>query len=477
MIFNKPNVSDTDSKNTQQTSNEVEEKTIVENQDNEQTMLEKLDSEKTVVETVTVNENGETVKEKNIINRKTALLVGAGVLLAGTALGGILGASLFNNTNDPIQFDNENDGIPDSSLTDENNDGIYESQTPINNPNQNQNGDNSEVIENPDQNQNGDNSEVIENPDQNQNGDNSEVIDNPDQNQNGDNSEVIDNPDQNQNGDNSEINQQWDPHTAPMASEGTVNDEMSFSEAFAAARTELGAGGVFAWQGQYYGTFYENEVGENHQPLIEYPTVAYHELPPIEYNPDEQLMADNQEDIPIEDNQNENEENNQQELQDENQNDQEPEILGYDSNEDGNTDVVFIDLNNDNEADAIMVDINEDGQLTDDEVQLINDPESLEYNNSNLPSDGLMYVDADADGINELEVMDADSDLMVDHITEVQVDSNNDSSNLSNNESITYDGEVSTDVPQDVSDSQLDLYTDDLTAMNDNFDDYNSWNS
>ena len=38
-----------------------------------------------------------------------------------------------------------------------------------------------------------------------------------------------------------------------------VTDDMSFSEAFAAARADVGAGGVFEWHGGVYGTYYANE--------------------------------------------------------------------------------------------------------------------------------------------------------------------------------------------------------------------------
>lgn len=38
-----------------------------------------------------------------------------------------------------------------------------------------------------------------------------------------------------------------------------VNDSMSFAEAFAAARAEVGPGGVFEWHGQLYGTYYADE--------------------------------------------------------------------------------------------------------------------------------------------------------------------------------------------------------------------------
>lgn len=39
----------------------------------------------------------------------------------------------------------------------------------------------------------------------------------------------------------------------------SVRDDMSFSQAFATARQEVGAGGVFHWRGQCYGTYYQNE--------------------------------------------------------------------------------------------------------------------------------------------------------------------------------------------------------------------------
>ncbi len=38
-----------------------------------------------------------------------------------------------------------------------------------------------------------------------------------------------------------------------------VNDDMSFNEAFAAARAEVGAGGAFEWRGNIYGTYYADE--------------------------------------------------------------------------------------------------------------------------------------------------------------------------------------------------------------------------
>lgn len=49
----------------------------------------------------------------------------------------------------------------------------------------------------------------------------------------------------------------WTDGEVPVAS--SVSDEMSFSEAFAAARAEVGSGGVFEWHGNIYSTFTEEE--------------------------------------------------------------------------------------------------------------------------------------------------------------------------------------------------------------------------
>lgn len=39
----------------------------------------------------------------------------------------------------------------------------------------------------------------------------------------------------------------------------TIDDSMSFNEAFATARSEVGAGGAFEWRGNVYGTYYAEE--------------------------------------------------------------------------------------------------------------------------------------------------------------------------------------------------------------------------
>jgi len=64
---------------------------------------------------------------------------------------------------------------------------------------------------------------------------------------------------------------------APVAV--SVNDEMNFSDAFASAREEVGAGGVFGWNGEIYNTYYESELSAMSKAEIN----AYVDsLPPID---------------------------------------------------------------------------------------------------------------------------------------------------------------------------------------------------
>lgn len=83
------------------------------------------------------------------------------------------------------------------------------------------------------------------------------------------------------------------PHIegAPVMATG-VNDNMSFSEAFEAARAEVGAGGTFEWHGSVYGTytsdewnaltpaqrddFYAQATGDAESQAAEAPTEAHH---------------------------------------------------------------------------------------------------------------------------------------------------------------------------------------------------------
>ena len=72
-----------------------------------------------------------------------------------------------------------------------------------------------------------------------------------------------------------------------------VSDSMSFGEAFAAARAEVGPGGVFYWHGGVYGTYYANEwdamTAEDKQEFAELaqPEVNASQVPtPTDAHPD-----------------------------------------------------------------------------------------------------------------------------------------------------------------------------------------------
>ncbi len=71
------------------------------------------------------------------------------------------------------------------------------------------------------------------------------------------------------------LGKSFDMNTAPHAH--NVDDSMSFNEAFATARAETGAGGLFEWRGGIYGTFYATEVDKNGNPFINYDKVNPHD--------------------------------------------------------------------------------------------------------------------------------------------------------------------------------------------------------
>lgn len=264
--------------------------------------------------------------------------------------------------------------------------------------------------------------------------------------------------------------QAWDANTAPMAGTGTVNDNMSFNEAFGAAREELGAGGVFAWHGEYYNTFYSEELNENNQPTVAYETTDHHGLQEIEYDagtPDAGDLPGH--DMPAADI------------------GLEPHVLAADFDMDGNIDAMFVDLNQDGSADIMYTDINQDGQIADDEFIVIHDPETLTVPESS--ADGsIMSLDTDGDGIDDLLIADVDHDQVADIMgIDQNMDQNIEESEITilnpeamedvqfGPESIEYSGEISNDMPDDVSDNELESMDDDLSSLEDNFDEIGEW--
>lgn len=157
---------------------------------------------------------------------------------------------------------------------------------------------------------------------------------------------------------------------APIAE--SVNDGMSFSEAFATARAEVGPGGVFSWHGQIYSTYYKPEWdamdGEQRDEYSQ--SVAQSHVHPEPYTPqhsDPPIVEDNTDEVVTDDSAGEHE--------------VEVEIIGVTQMEDENGDVhdiaigtvdghdaAFLDFEGDGEVDTVVIDENDNGEVEDHEI-------------------------------------------------------------------------------------------------------------
>lgn len=159
-----------------------------------------------------------------------------------------------------------------------------------------------------------------------------------------------------------------------------VNDDASFSEAFADARAQVGAGGVFEWRGHVYATYYEEEWNNmtpeeraQYQAKIDYNAISG----------DEENMAENSQEQEI-NTPNTNEEiiaMNAEMVDDDQQASTDIKVLGVEAVTDaqGNPITVagveiegqaalLVDVDNDNMMDIIAVDENNDGQISRNEI-------------------------------------------------------------------------------------------------------------
>lgn len=182
----------------------------------------------------------------------------------------------------------------------------------------------------------------------------------------------------------------------------TVNDDMSFGEAFAAARAEVGPGGCFEWHGNVYGTytadewnhmtaeeradwsdhFSWNHIDHSQSNVAQYSTTAQH----VSSNTTAQAAADDDDIEVVSVNHNENNDNAQNhhnvhqissevEVQSA---EPEIEILGVVHDSDSNVnvagmnidgqDVILIDVDNDLTFDFMASDVNANGQIDQNEL-------------------------------------------------------------------------------------------------------------
>lgn len=157
----------------------------------------------------------------------------------------------------------------------------------------------------------------------------------------------------------------------------TVNDDMSFSQAFAAARAEVGPGGAFEWRGNVYSTYYAEEwesltpeerqefnehfIWSNHDSSESQTTQATEEVEVVSTEPTNATQA-----AVVEDNY-----------------EPEVEILGVVHDDASganvgvmtvdNQEVILIDVDNSGSFDYMASDLNNDGQFTQNELADISD--------------------------------------------------------------------------------------------------------
>lgn len=237
-----------------------------------------------------------------------------------------------------------------------------------------------------------------------------------------------------QDGEEEESHPEWTDGEIPVAN--SVSDDMSFSEAFAAARTEVGSGGVFEWHGNIYSTFTKeewdsmtqeqrDEYGSHfnwHNDHADNSTTTADEITTAE---DVEIVATNNNEHADDETTNDGDElavvisdGNGEEIA-VGEVEPEVEILGvvHDDESGANIgglvvdgqEVVLIDVDGDSTFDVMAADVNGDQEITQEELVDISD-ENLTVNDLvGVPEpDGSMYIsnDNDIDYTNDSAVYD-----------------------------------------------------------------------
>ena len=165
-----------------------------------------------------------------------------------------------------------------------------------------------------------------------------------------------------------------------------VDDSMSFSEAFASARAEVGPGGVFVWNGNVYSTYYEEEWDNmTDEQKKEFSDALHNTAPSANEGDSTPEYANNYHEAS-------NAEGEVQVVSDEmveTEDGQMVRVTGvvvdghygelYDYDHDGQPDAALIDTNDDGSPDLAMVDENGDGYISEVEVYSI-DESGSNYN-------------------------------------------------------------------------------------------------
>lgn len=157
---------------------------------------------------------------------------------------------------------------------------------------------------------------------------------------------------------------------APMAH---VGNDMSFDAAFAAARAEVGPGGVFTWHGGIYGTYYETEwEAKSDVQKMEYAQSVHPPVTPehIQVNVINEIQPEvvvDAHEVEVQDNQ-AHIANTTSETMDETYptEDEDVHIVGQGTVQ--GHDAVALDMTGNYEADVVIIDVDDTGSLTDPDV-------------------------------------------------------------------------------------------------------------
>lgn len=182
----------------------------------------------------------------------------------------------------------------------------------------------------------------------------------------------------------------------------TVNDDMTYSEAFAAARQEVGPGGAFVWHGTVYGTYYGTEWNAmSPEEQAEFSQNAIAQQPSATHP---QTATDNQQSNnhhhsnthhQAEPQNHQQHEEHHETVQEQHSDAVEVEVEGVQENvelEDGTIvnigtatieghDAAFIDVDNDGTFDIVGVDENNDGIITENEISELSQDSGMSVDN------------------------------------------------------------------------------------------------
>lgn len=136
--------------------------------------------------------------------------------------------------------------------------------------------------------------------------------------------------------------------------------------------------------------------------------------------------------------------------------------MELDGNDDGKMDQVVWDVNQDSFVDVIGTDANQDNIITTDELEIINDPATLQKPEE-VADPSILFVDVNQDNQPEAMLMDINSDQKADIVME------------QGPPQIDYEGEVAGNIPEDVDPSVENEHRQDLSTLDDPFSDLNQW--